>query len=215
MIILWKKSFLCWKQPLSLEVTGACQGWCSNGDIPMGCLVRWHFQMTWYGAHDFTWRQSLWSCLGSFFVALLLLSICWSTKVFTPGNYSDEAGGYLKAADRGFWGNVFKGWSSSSGDCNCLMIFYKDFHVGCYGTAKTCLSAESFCSRFALSFPSAQWLVSWLLCITSVFWFILPLVFTALCQTQTSNLPSFFLIKSVDRAQMCFVSQHTLPFWHP
>jgi len=30
-------------------------------------------------------------------------------KAFTPGNYSDEAEGYLKAANRGFWGNVFKG----------------------------------------------------------------------------------------------------------
>lgn len=32
-----------------------------------------------------------------------------SSKAFTPGNYSDEAGGYLKTVNGGFWGNVFKG----------------------------------------------------------------------------------------------------------
>lgn len=83
------------------------------------------------------------------------------------------------------------------------MIFCMDFRVGCCRTARAGPSAESFCSCFAFSSPGGPWLVSCLLCIIVVFQFIFCLVFTALC-----------LINSVDSAQLCCVSQRTLPT-HP
>lgn len=60
----------------------------------------------WFEGHGFAQSRT---CGVAFSLCFPCAECLLSSKAFTPGNYSDEAGGYLKTANGGFWGNVFKG----------------------------------------------------------------------------------------------------------